>query len=384
MEKYSELENEIVKNSLGTNELETNKRESKHLEYPSLDLLKETDETKLVNYLNEFSEGSLTLFVEEVQQANSRLQKENDLYEFLLKENKSIKNTLEMMQADTGSFTSDHRKTLLSFPAKCFLANQCLKQLGQIFREEKISFSSDTQDLQFQLEAVNLSLKELKREKENFDSNVRIGGRHAVTKKVILQKVAKFFSDSIKNKMALANKYKMQIQNDKMEHNKLLSQMEEQEKRLASLDLLKYQEAKIQYENSCKSMHYHKNQLSKCKSKFSSITHSVLDIKKSLVKEQLNMQQIQDTVSKKKTMKDLIIYEKARNNQNIKELKATMRKIKLDPRRHDLPEVVEYATVKRENEALKRQIKQWKGKVAVAEQAKLMHLSVLQKKSHTR
>lgn len=53
--------------------------------------------------------------------------------------------------------------------------------------------------------------------------------------------------------------------------------------------------------------------------------------------------------------------------QNIKELNAAMRKIKLDPRRHNLPEVVEYAIVKRENEALKKNIKQWKRKVAVAE-----------------
>jgi len=47
-----------------------------------------------------------------------------------------------------------------------------------------------------------MSLKNLKEEKEKFDKNIRVGGRHPVTKKIILQKVAKHFDDSIRMKVS--------------------------------------------------------------------------------------------------------------------------------------------------------------------------------------
>lgn len=54
-------------------------------------------------------------------------------------------------------------------------------------------------------------------------------------------------------------------------------------------------------------------------------------------------------------------------SQRVEELNAAMRKIQLDPRRHGLPEVAEYAVIKRENEILQQNIKKWRTKVAVAE-----------------
>lgn len=53
------------------------------------------------------------------------------------------------------------------------------------------------------MESSSLSLEGLKEEQDIFNKNVRYGGRHPVTKRVILQKVAKYFDDSIKNKVRL-------------------------------------------------------------------------------------------------------------------------------------------------------------------------------------
>lgn len=55
------------------------------------------------------------------------------------------------------------------------------------------------------------------------------------------------------------------------------------------------------------------------------------------------------------------------NAQKVLELKASMRKIKLDPRRHDLPEVINYAAAKREHAALMKNIKKWQKKVEGSE-----------------
>jgi len=44
-----------------------------------------------------------------------------------------------------------------------------------------------------------------------------------------------------------------------------------------------------------------------------------------------------------------------------------MQKIKLDPRRRDLPEVIEYAAAKRENAVARKNIKKWQRKVITAE-----------------
>ncbi|GFV15545.1 uncharacterized protein TNCV_4835711 [Trichonephila clavipes] len=141
----------------------------------------------------------------------------------------------------------------------------------------------------------------------------------------------------------------------------------EQEKRLASLDLMKFNEAKFQHEKSCKSLLQYKEQLAKCKSKHSFLVQSIAELKRSLEKEESETRQIQATLNKKETMKNIMISEKIRNDQKVKELNAAMRRIRLDPRRHDLPEVSEYALIKRENENLKKNIKKWQKKVAIAE-----------------
>lgn len=40
-----------------------------------------------------------------------------------------------------------------------------------------------------------------------------------------------------------------------------------------------------------------------------------------------------------------------------------MRKIKLDPRRHNLPEVIDYAAVQRENRIVMKNVDKWRKKV---------------------
>lgn len=51
---------------------------------------------------------------------------------------------------------------------------------------------------QFEFQSLNKSLKDLNEAKEKFEKDIKIDGRHPVTKKVILQKVAKYFDDSIR------------------------------------------------------------------------------------------------------------------------------------------------------------------------------------------
>ena len=49
--------------------------------------------------------------------------------------------------------------------------------------------------------------------------------------------------------------------------------------------------------------------------------------------------------------------------QKIFELQAAMRKIRFDPRRHNLPEVIDYAATKKENSTLTKNVEKWKKKV---------------------
>ncbi|KAF8770553.1 coiled-coil domain-containing protein 113-like [Argiope bruennichi] len=354
------------------------------VDYQELDRWRESadfDEFKLHNYLNNLSEESLSALLKDINEANNILVKENDIYEFVLKHDDTVHNVLEMLDMDIHSQTSEDTYSPLSYPAKCYFAHKRLKSLEEDL-ERKLSFwKLEVQDLECRMKSISLSLEALKEEQETFNKNVRFGGRNPVTKRVILQKVAKYFDDSIKHKMAMTNRYKIQIQSDIMERNKLACQFKEQEKRLASLDLMKYKEAKFEHDKSCKALHKHKEQLSKCKSKYSFLLQSIADIKKSLEKEGKEIQELQAAVSKKEAMKNVMLSEKTRNDQRVAELNAAMRKIQLDPRRHGLPEVAEYAVVKKENEILKRNIKKWRKKVAVAEQAKLMHLSALKKKA---
>ncbi|KFM82271.1 hypothetical protein X975_08111, partial [Stegodyphus mimosarum] len=93
------------------------------------------------------------------------------------------------------------------------------------------------------------------------------------------------------------------------------------------------------------------------------------------------MKEMQMSAYKVAHLQKIVASEKAWNDQKIKELETAMQKIKLDPRRHNLPEVIDYASLKKENAALKESIKKWQKKVALAEQTKLLHLSALQKEA---
>ncbi|GBN15444.1 hypothetical protein AVEN_235856-1, partial [Araneus ventricosus] len=352
------------------NETNVSEQPNLRVDYQELDQWREAadfDESKLYNYLIDLSDEALSMLLTEINEANNILLKENDIYEFVLKNDETVHNVLEMLEMDIHSQTSEDTYAPLSYPAKCYFAYKRLKSLENDLEQKRSVSGLEIQDLECKLKSLNISLEALKEEQETLNKNVRFGGRHPVTKRVILQKVAKYFDDSIKHKMAMTNRYKIQIQSDVMERNKLLSQFKEQEKRLASLDMMKYKEAKFEHDKSCKALRKHKEQLAKCKSKYSFLLQSIAEIKRSLEKEDSEIQKIQAALFKKEAMKNVMVSEKARNDQRVEELNAAMRKIRLDPRRHGLPEVAEYAAVKKENEILKQNIKKWRKKVAVAE-----------------
>ncbi|GFS66133.1 uncharacterized protein NPIL_188861 [Nephila pilipes] len=354
-----------------------------NVDFHTLDKLKQCggfDESKFYQYLNELPEEILSSLLKGLNEANNALILENDIYDFILREDEIVQNALEMLEMDLQSQNAEDTYEPLSHMEKCYFADKRLKKLEKELKQ-KISISlSEIQNLEFQLQSLNISLEALKEAQETFNQNVRFGGRHPVTKRVILQKVAKYFDDSIKSKMAMTNRYKIQIKSDIMERNKLFSQIKEQEKRLASLDLMKFKEAKFEHETSCKFLLQHKEQLAKCKSKHSSLVQSIAELRKFLEKVESEIQQIQASLHKKESMKKVMIAEKIRNDQKVEELNAAMRKIRLDPRRHNLPEVFQYAVIKKENESLKKNIKKWQNKVVVAEQANMMHLNALKKK----
>ncbi|GIY28237.1 uncharacterized protein CEXT_16731 [Caerostris extrusa] len=159
-------------------------------------------------------------------------------------------------------------------------------------------------------------MKISRKHEQLFKKNVRLGGKHPVTKKIILQKVAKYFDDSIKTKMAMSSRYKIQIKSDITERNKILCQIKEQEKRLASLDLMKFQEAEFEKVKARKILLRHKEQLAKCKSKYSFLVQSIAENKKLLEKEAKEMKEIQQAISKKEWMKSVMISEKLETIRN--------------------------------------------------------------------
>ncbi|GFV15549.1 uncharacterized protein TNCV_4835751 [Trichonephila clavipes] len=196
----------------------------------TLDQLKQCggyDESKLFQYLEELPEEVLSTLLKEINETNNILIMENNMYDFILKEDEIVQNALEMLEMDAESENAEDIYEPLSYAAKCYFANKRLKALEKDLEQKRSVSLIEIQNLEFQLKSLNISLKTLKEAQETFYKNVQFGGRHPVTKKVILQKVARYFDESIKNKMAMTNRYKIQIKSDIMERNKLFSQIKE-------------------------------------------------------------------------------------------------------------------------------------------------------------
>ncbi|XP_035223231.1 uncharacterized protein LOC118195982 isoform X2 [Stegodyphus dumicola] len=275
----------------------------------------EFDPESLEEELQKLSENELKKLLKALKESNTHLIKENSIYEFILNEDELVQNTLEILEREDHPSIHDAASSMLSYPEKTYFARKKLQSIEKDFELKKAGDLHELQNLQFQLESLNIFLKNLKEEKEKFVKNIRLGGRHPVTGKVIQQKVAKYFDDSIGSKMAQLNRYKIQVQSDIMVRNKILCQIKT----------------------------------------------------KALEREKCAMKEMQMSAYKVAHLQKIVASEKARNDQKIKELEATMQKIKLDPRRHNLPEVIDYASLKKENAALKESIKKWGKKVALAE-----------------
>ncbi|XP_071035504.1 cilia- and flagella-associated protein 263 [Parasteatoda tepidariorum] len=179
----------------------------------------------------------------------------------------------------------------------------------------------------------------------------------------------------------MCNRYKIQIESLVMNNNKLLSQLKDQNKRLNFIDTERCQEMKYEHMKTCDALRKNKENVVVCKTKCNTLGLKLLELKKALQKEESEFSTVQEVLSKKKYMKSVMLSEKEWNEQRKQGLIEAIHKIKVDPRRHDLPEVFDYACAKRENENIKRNIKTWKKKVEYAEQAKLMHINALQKKN---
>ncbi|XP_054717428.1 paramyosin-like [Uloborus diversus] len=313
----------LAEESISEDSLELNKDKSKNDKSSAYFCLRVGEsilnDKDISHRLDEMADDVLRQLHEEIQEQNLNLSLENEVFEYILCEDEAVRNTLAMVEIDQELSPQDYTLALSS-AEKCCFAQKKLEQVQKELEIKEIECKDAIQSLKFKVESLDISLKELQEEKSKFDANIRYGGRHPVTKKVVLQKVMKYFDDSIKHKMEMSNKFKVRMQHDTMEQNKILNQVKTKQKRLASLNVTEFQQAELAHKNSCDTLNKYKEQLGKCKSKFSPLIQDMAKLKKDLAREKLAMEEMKDAVLKQEHLKEIMLFEKTRNDQRAREL----------------------------------------------------------------
>lgn len=311
--------------------------------------------------LDALSNSALEDLLHRIITANVKLTSENKLLEDAIKETEQSKGSValdekggsltktstvqsssadsrnslpDISELDSGVYPSDRRKSrfrsmlveirpVLSVQYKCYIASKKLGILQSILENLEKSKDFKINDLKAKLEEISIETAAIEDERYLFDDSIRIKGKHAITKKVMAEKVQTYFENNLKKKLIVTERLRMQTSFSRMLRKKVISEMEE----------------------------------------------------KQLDKEISDLAAIVKQISWQERLKRIILYEESSFYQKKIEYETAKQKIMTNAKKKYVPGVMEYVHLKARIKEKEKAVHSWKSKVAVAEQAKFLHLS---------
>ncbi|KND01403.1 uncharacterized protein SPPG_03213 [Spizellomyces punctatus DAOM BR117] len=266
-----------------------------------------------------------------------------------------------------GEKVEKHQAPILLTPEqKSEIATRELEELKDEIERQKEEWGKVLDNYKAEMEEIDIRISETKKAMYEFKRDIVQGAVNPRTNKVVAERVLRYFEDKIRGKDAIIKKTRLKNSTIKLQKNKLHLQLKQKEEMGEVLHAIDFDQLQIENKQYLAKIEERNAELLKLKMTAGN-TQQVLNFHKrklqALTQEsdflKQEIAQRQEVLTKLLDEAEVVEQERAqaqRTNQKIKEQIEEFR----------VPDVMDYVSIKAQQEDLKSKLKTWERKVGIA------------------
>lgn len=353
--------------------------------------------------LEELSDEQIQAQIEEIQRQNQMLALENQIFEKYHKKlepfiqagmpgtsSSSLSNTPSGSMYDLSSSgappaagaggskfrkrsksrsTQGDYRMRLTGDQKCDIASKEIDELKEETNRALQESEKNIDSYKAILEEADLRINEIKIEMHEFDREVLKGGLSKIHKKIIAEKLIKYFDDRLKERDILIEKLKLKNSSMRKRKQKLKNELKEREELGEVLHEVDFKQLKIENKQYMTKIDEKNNEMIKLKKMVGLVTQTLNYRKKQLSHAIKEYDTILNEIKTRVSIQSKLQNESEIVQQELVKEENKNRKLRAQLENYKVPEVNDYVNAEDFLFNLENELKVWERKVEIAEMA---------------
>ncbi|CAF0715043.1 unnamed protein product [Brachionus calyciflorus] len=257
----------------------------------------------------------------------------------------------------------------LTADQKCDIASKEIDELREESRKANEESEKNLDSYKAILEEADLRINEIKIEMHEFERDVLKAGFNPLNKKIVAEKLLKYFDDRMKERDTLIDKLKLKNESMRKRRQKLKAELKEKEEMGEVLHEVDFRQLKIENKQYMAKIDEKNTEMIKLKKMVGLVTQTLNFRKKQLnqyLKEYDSI--LNDIKSREKLLNNIETETKTVRTEHSKE-ETKNRKLRGQLENYKVPEVSDYVNAEDYLYNLQKELKVWERKVEIAEMA---------------
>lgn len=220
--------------------------------------------------------------------------------------------------------------------------------------------------LKAEIEEASIRGQEVKREMQDFNLNLVQGAVHPQTKKLVSEKIVRYFEDSIRHKEAFIEKYRLENGTLKAQHRNLQAQLKQKEEIGEVLHAIDFDQLQIENKQFIAKIEERNAEVLSLKRIAARTVQYLNDYKIALGKESARGKLLKSEIVQRKDIFAKLSVEERQVSQEQNVAKGELDTMKSLMEQIKVPDVIDYVSLKAKQIELSKQTKSWERKCQIA------------------
>ncbi|XP_071503610.1 cilia- and flagella-associated protein 263-like [Diadema antillarum] len=338
--------------------------------------------------LHNFTDEELAQLLEELQIGNRALQNETGMFEKYLKRvepnitsmatvaptpSQSTHDTRVMRKRSKSKGSGIDKHLKLSSEQKCDIAQREIEELREEIEKLKEESEKVLDNYKAIMEESDTRFAELKKSRYEFERDILKGSVNDRTKKVVAEKVVRYYEEKQRSRDALIEKLRLKNSTLKVQKKKLHLQLKQKEEMGEVLHEVDFQQLKIENSQYLEKIDERNQDLLRLKLMAGNTLQVLNSYKKKLQTLTMESDRLKSEISSRNELLSRIDTETETVEEERASAEELNRRLRQQLEDYKVPDVVEYVQEKADLYELQKTVKSWERKVEIAEMALKTH-----------
>ncbi|XP_041454175.1 coiled-coil domain-containing protein 113-like [Lytechinus variegatus] len=338
--------------------------------------------------LYNLSDDDLAQLLEDLQIGNKALQNETEMFDKYLKRvepnmaamatvaptpSQSTHDTRVMRKRSKSKGSGIDKHLKLASEQKCDIAQREIEELREEIEKLKEESEKVLDNYKAVMEEADTRCAELKKSRYEFERDILKGSVNDRTKKVVAEKVIRYYEDKQRSRDALIEKLRLKNSTLKVQKKKLHLQLKQKEEMGEVLHEVDFQQLKIENSQYLEKIDERNQDLLRLKLMAGNTLQVLNSYKKKLQTLTMESDRLGNEIASRNELLSRIDAETETVEEERSSAEELNRRLRHQLEDYKVPEVVEYVQEKADLYELQKTVKSWERKVEIAEMALKTH-----------